>query len=54
MKWIVGSSNHGWLGTYELNKQQVLERFVRTGMVVKSKNPIHATTQHSTTLHMAM
>jgi FkbM family methyltransferase len=35
MKWIAGSSLHGcWLGTYELKKQQVLERFVRPGMTV--------------------
>src|SRR4051794_37935389 len=35
MKWIAGSSIHGcWLGTYELEKQQVLERFVRPGMTV--------------------
>jgi hypothetical protein len=34
-KWIVGSSNHGcWLGTYELEKQAVLERFVKPGMTV--------------------
>src|SRR5688572_27975846 len=35
MKWIVGSSIHGcWLGTYELEKQPVIERFVRPGMTV--------------------
>jgi FkbM family methyltransferase len=35
MKWIVGSSNHGcWLGPYELDKQQALTQFVRTGMTV--------------------
>jgi FkbM family methyltransferase len=35
MKWIAGSSIHGcWLGTYELEKQQALERFVRRGMTV--------------------
>jgi hypothetical protein len=35
LKWIVGSSNHGcWLGTYELEKQVALERFVKPGMTV--------------------
>ena len=35
MKWITGSSVHGcWLGTYELEKQQALARFVRPGMTV--------------------
>jgi hypothetical protein len=35
MKWLVGSSDHGcWLGTYELDKQQALTQFVRTGMTV--------------------
>jgi len=35
LKWIVGSSTHGcWLGTYELEKQRALERFVKPGMVV--------------------
>src|SRR5215510_7374310 len=35
MKWIAGSSTHGcWLGTYELEKQRGLERFVRVGMTV--------------------
>jgi FkbM family methyltransferase len=34
-KWIVGSSNHGcWLGTYELEKQAALERFIKPGMTV--------------------
>jgi len=34
-KWIVGSSNHGcWLGTYELEKQTTLVRFVKLGMTV--------------------
>jgi FkbM family methyltransferase len=35
MRWIAGSAIHGcWLGTYELKKQQALERFVRPGMTV--------------------
>lgn len=35
LKWIAGSANHGcWLGTYELEKQRALERFVRPGMTV--------------------
>lgn len=35
MKWIAGSAIHGcWLGTYELDKQRALERFVRPGMTV--------------------
>ncbi len=35
MKWIVGSSIHGcWLGTYELEKQSIIKRFVRPGMTV--------------------
>lgn len=35
MKWISGSAIHGcWLGTYELDKQRALERFVRPGMTV--------------------
>lgn len=35
MRWIVGSSIHGcWLGTYELEKQSVIQRFVRPGMIV--------------------
>lgn len=35
MKWIVGSSNHGcWLGTYELEKQTAIERFVKPGMTI--------------------
>lgn len=35
LKWIVGSSTHGcWLGTYELEKQHALERFIRPGMTV--------------------
>jgi FkbM family methyltransferase len=34
-KWIAGSSEHGcWLGTYELPKQNLLERLVRPGMTV--------------------
>lgn len=35
LKWIVGSANHGcWLGTYELQKQSALLRFVRGGMTI--------------------
>ena len=35
MKWTVGSGNHGcWLGTYESDKQQALERLVIPGMMV--------------------
>src|SRR5712691_4000859 len=35
MKWIVGSSIHGcWLGTYELEKQSVIQRYVKPGMIV--------------------
>jgi len=35
LKWIAGSSIHGcWLGTYELDKQAALQRFVRPGMTI--------------------
>lgn len=35
LRWIAGSSNHGcWLGTYELDKQAALARFIRPGMTV--------------------
>ena len=35
MKWISGSAVHGcWLGTYELEKQKLLERIVQPGMTV--------------------
>ena len=35
MKWISGSAVHGcWLGTYELEKQQLFERILRPGMTV--------------------
>lgn len=35
LKWVVGSGIHScWFGTYELGKQQVLEKFVRPGMTV--------------------
>lgn len=35
MKWIAGSATHGcWLGTYELDKQRALERFLRPEMTV--------------------
>ena len=34
MKWIAGSSDHGcWLGTYELEKQKAIRRFIRPGMI---------------------
>jgi len=34
MKWIVGSSTHGcWLGSYEVDKQMVVGRLVKPGMV---------------------
>lgn len=34
-KWIVGSSTHGcWLGTYEQEKQALVTRLLRPGMVV--------------------
>jgi FkbM family methyltransferase len=33
-RWITGSSTHGcWLGTYELDTQQVLAQIVRPGMI---------------------
>ena len=35
MSWIVGSASYGcWLGTYELQKQEALERFVRNNMTI--------------------
>lgn len=35
MKWIVGSSTHGcWLGSYETEKQAVVSRLTKPGMVV--------------------
>lgn len=35
MKWISGSAVHGcWLGTYELEMQNLLEQFVQPGMTV--------------------
>lgn len=35
MKWIAGSSNHGcWLGTYELEKQKAIRRFIKPGMII--------------------
>jgi FkbM family methyltransferase len=35
LRWVVGSSTHGcWLGTYEREKQALLSRLVRPGMVV--------------------
>ena len=34
-RWVVGSSTHGcWLGTYEHEKQALMSRLVRPGMVV--------------------
>jgi hypothetical protein len=34
MKWIVGAATHGcWLGTYELDKQKSIQKFVRPGMI---------------------
>jgi FkbM family methyltransferase len=35
LKWIAGSATNGcWLGTYELEKQAVLQRFVKPGMTI--------------------
>jgi len=35
LKWVVGSSTHGcWLGVYEIDKQRILERFVKAEMTV--------------------
>ncbi|MGH7934660.1 MAG: FkbM family methyltransferase [Candidatus Binataceae bacterium] len=35
LRWIAGSANHGcWLGTYELDKQAAIARFIRPGMTV--------------------
>lgn len=35
MKWVVGSGIHGcWLGTYELDKQHVMEKYVKPGMAI--------------------
>src|SRR5256885_1092969 len=35
LRWIVGSYNHGcWLGSYEYEKQVVLQRLVQKGNVV--------------------
>ncbi|MBF6571126.1 MAG: FkbM family methyltransferase [Candidatus Binataceae bacterium] len=35
LKWIAGSATHGcWLGTYELEKQATLLRFVSPGMTI--------------------
>jgi FkbM family methyltransferase len=35
MKWISGSATHGcWLGTYELEKQRLLERLIKPGMTI--------------------
>lgn len=34
-RWIVGSSTHGcWLGTYEAEKQDLISKLIRKGMVV--------------------
>lgn len=35
LQWIVGSAAHGcWLGTFEVEKQQVIARFIRPGMTI--------------------
>ena len=35
MSWVAGSGTHGcWLGTYELDKQAVMQKFVRPGMTI--------------------
>jgi len=35
LRWISGSATHGcWLGTYELDKQRALERFIKPGMMI--------------------
>jgi len=35
MKWIAGSGTHGcWLGTYELEKQKMLQHLIRPGMTI--------------------
>jgi FkbM family methyltransferase len=35
MRWIAGSATHGcWLGTYELEKQRALARFIKPGMTI--------------------
>lgn len=35
LRWIAGSCNHGcWLGTYELEKQRALFKFIKPGMIV--------------------
>lgn len=35
MRWIIGDGVHGyWLGTYELDKQLAMQKFVRPGMTV--------------------
>ena len=34
-KWVIGAGTHGcWLGFYERDKQQAIERFARPGMVM--------------------
>jgi FkbM family methyltransferase len=34
MRWVAGATTHGcWLGTYELDKQAALARFLRPGMI---------------------
>jgi len=40
MKWIAGSAIHGcWLGTYQLDKQVALQRFVQPGLTVYDIGP---------------
>ncbi len=35
LRWTVGANTHGcWLGTYEIDKQNALMRFVREGMTI--------------------
>ena len=35
MKWIVGNGIHGcWLGTYELDKQNAMMKYLKPGMTV--------------------
>ena len=35
MKWIVGSGIHGcWLGTYELEKQTLMHKYIKPGMTI--------------------
>ena len=35
MRWVIGDGVHGyWLGTYELDKQLAMQKFVRPGMTI--------------------